>query len=497
MKYYLKILLHIWIFLLISSFSIGQENLSEKPNILFIAIDDLNDWTGFMGGHPQAKTPNIDRLAKKGIAFTKAYSSAPLCNPARISLLTGILPSNSGVYGNAELNFRDRIPGVTTIMEYLKRFDYKTIGGGKIFHGFNTIGDSISWDYYHKITRASRIKGKKVSNEGNKFDGRDSNLPFPSLFRWGPLDIEDKEMPDVKLVNWAISMLNKKHSKPFFLAVGLTKPHMPWYVPRKYFEKFPLNEIILPETIQNDIDDLPPFGKKLAKEIYIPSSGENYNISGDVEHTRVLNSNQWKKGVQGYLATINFADKYVGRLLDALDKSNYFENTIVILWGDHGWHLGEKEHWRKHALWEDSTRTPLIMYYPNKIQNGSTISQPISFIDLYPTIVEMCGLPKKENIDGVSFLPLLKNPNQEWNKPVLITLGKGNHAIRTKRWRYIQYFDGTNELYDHNLDPNEWNNISGLEENKNIILELRKSIPKTEKTQSYKHTINPSKVVKI
>ena len=183
MKYYLKILLHIWIFLLISSFSIGQENLSDKPNILFIAIDDLNDWTGFMGGHPQAKTPNIDRLAKKGIAFTKAYSSAPLCNPARISLLTGILPSNSGVYGNAELNFRDRIPGVTTIMEYLKRFDYKTIGGGKIFHGFNTIGDSISWDYYHKITRASRIKGKIISNGKNKFDGRDSNLPFPSLFK--------------------------------------------------------------------------------------------------------------------------------------------------------------------------------------------------------------------------------------------------------------------------------------------------------------------------
>lgn len=487
----LNIILSIVFLLLTIIICSGQNKNLNKPNVLFIAVDDLNDWTGYIGGHPQAKTPNIDRLAKKGVAFTHAYASAPLCNPSRVSLLTSILPSNSGVYGNAEAKFRKKIPDAVTLMQYFKLYGYKTMGAGKIFHGFNNPGDDQSWDYYHRINRNPNLIQTKNGKIKSKFNGRDIELPHPSLFNWGPIDIEDEEMPDVKVANWAISELNKKHEKPFFLAFGFTKPHLPWYVPRKYFEKFPLDEIILPETIAADIDDLPPFGKKLAREIYIPSTGKNFNVSGDVEHKQIISANQWKKGVQAYLATINFADVYLGAVLDALADSQYAQNTIVVLWGDHGWHLGEKEHWRKHALWEDTTRTPLVIYYPDVIKNATSISHPISLLDIYPTLVEMCGLPTKENIDGKSFYELLKHPNQSWDRPVLMTLGKGNHAVRTKRWRYIQYFDGTNELYDHNVDPNEWKNLSGLTKYNDVIETLKKSLPKTKKNQSYSHSINP------
>ena len=187
----------------------------------------------------------------------------------------------------------------------------------------------------------------------------------------------------------------------------------------------------------------------------------------------------------------------MGKFLDALDKSKYADNTIVVLWGDHGWHLGEKEHWRKMALWEDSTRTPLIIYQPNKIKNNSIVDTPISFIDIYPTLIDMCGLPpKKDDIDGKSFFQLLKNPTQNWDKPVLMTFGEGNHAVRTNRWRYIQYYDGTNELYDHNNDPNEWINISGNKKYINIIEELRQHIPKKEKAQLISHNNMASELIR-
>ena len=468
----------------------GQNDIPEKPNVIFIAVDDLNDWVGYLGGHPQSKTPNIDKFAKKGVSFTRAYSSAPLCNPSRVSLLTGILPSNSGVYGNQE-NFREYLPNVITLMQYFKKYGYITMGGGKIFHRYNHIGDSASWDQYFIIKTDMR----NPRNINSKFNGRDKSLPHKNLFNWGPIDVNDEEMSDVKVTKWAISEIQKEHEKPFFLAFGFTKPHLPWYVPRKYFQKFPLDEIIFPIVSEDDLNDLPPFGKKLAKEIYQVSSGKNSNVTGLSEHKLVVENNQWKKGVQAYLATINFADKYLGEFLDALDKSKYADNTIIVLWGDHGWHLGEKQHWRKMALWENSTRTPLIIYHPNKIKNNTVINTPISFIDIYPTLIDLCGLPPKKNgLDGKSFFQLLKNPSLNWDKPVLMTFGQGNHAVRTSRWRYIQYYDGTNELYDHNNDPHEWVNLSGNNNYIKIIEELKKHIPKKEKAQSISHNNLPSEL---
>jgi len=436
---------------------------AEKPNVLFIAVDDLNDWVGHLGGHPQAATPNIDRLASRGVAFTRAYCSAPLCNPSRVSLLTGIEPSKSGVFGNGE-KLREHLPNAITLMQYLRSNGYVAKGGGKIFHGANRNGDPESWDYYH------RVKPVRARPERNE------KLPRNAWAPWGPLTINDDQMLDGMVVNWAISELEQEHEKPFFLACGFTKPHLPWYVPKEYFDLHPLDKIVLPKTLDTDRDDLPEFGLRLAKEVHTVSTGKNFSKHGE-DHTMVLKHNQWPRAVQSYLATISFVDHHVGRLLDALDRSKHADNTIVVLWGDHGWHLGEKQHWRKHALWETSTRTTLCIAAPG-VPEEQVCDRTVSLIDLYPTLLELCGLPARDGIDGESIVPLLKNPQRAWNRPALMTFGRGNHAVRTERWRYIHYHDGGEELYDHEKDPDEWRNLAGSSEHASTILKLRASLPK-------------------
>ena len=434
-----------------------------KPNILFIAVDDLNDWVGHLDGHPQSKTPNIDRLAGQGVSFTKAYCNAPLCNPSRASLFSGVLPSNSGVYGNGE-QMRDKLQDVVTLMQYLrKEGGYSVQGGGKTFHGSGPY-DPASWDYYHTPVR-SRQTGK-----------RDEGLAEDAWAPWGPLDVEDSEMFDVKNVNWAISELEKSHDKPFFLACGFTKPHMPWYVPKKYFDLHPLESIILPDTLENDRDDLPFWGKKFAQEVHDVSGARNFATHGE-DHDMVLKHNQWPRAVQSYLATISFVDAHVGRLLDALENSDHAENTIVVLWGDHGWHLGEKQHWRKHALWEVTTQTTLVISVPGSAQKNQLSERLVSLIDLYPTVIELCGLPPSAGLDGQSIVPLLHDPKKKWDRPVLTTFGYKNHTIRTERWRYIRYNDGGEELYDHNSDPNEWTNLASYPKYRTVVNNLKRSLP--------------------
>ena len=437
-------------------------NAKPRPNILLIAVDDLNDWVGHLGGHPQSKTPNIDRLAQTGIAFTKAYCSAPLCNPSRVSLLTGIEPSKSGVFGNGE-KFREKLPHAVTLMQHLRKNGYTAKGGGKIFHGYNHPGDAASWDDYF---RAKRSKLNRIHPD---------KLPLEAWAPWGPLDNEDSDLSDTKVVNWAISELNKKQDKPFFLACGFSKPHLPWFVPKKYFDLHPLDKIILPKTRDDDRDDLPAFGKKLAREVHDVSGARNFAEHGE-DHDMVLKHNQWPRAVQSYLATISFVDHQVGRLLQALKNSPHEKNTIVVLWGDHGWHFGEKQHWRKHALWETTTRTTLIIDVPGNFVSGKQCDRPVSLIDLYPTLLELSGVPKRTNLDGKSIVPLLKNPAREWTRPVLTTFGRGNHAVRTERWRFIEYHDGGQELYDHNRDANEWNNLATNPLHAPVIQRLQKVI---------------------
>lgn len=435
-----------------------------RPNVLFIAVDDLRDWVGHLGGHPNASTPNIDRLAKRGVSFTSAYCSAPLCNPSRVSLLTGFAPSRSGVYGNGE-KLRDKLPDAVTLMQHFRASGYSARGSGKIFHG-RTRGDMDSWDDYF-VPKTKRVVPR-----------RDESLPQSAWTPWGPLDCSDEDMFDGKVATWVVAELEKSQEKPFFLACGLTKPHLNWNVPQKYFDLHPLEEIELPPFVEWDLDDVPAFGKRLAREVYTASSDSNYSKNRGGDHANVIANKQWRKAVQAYLATIRFADAQIGRVLDALDRSEHANNTIIVLWGDHGWHLGEKAHWRKHALWEVSTRTPLVFVAPKGIARDELCHRPVSLIDIYPTLIDLCDLPMREGLDGHSLLPLLVNPKREWDRPVVMTYGFNNHAVRTERWRYILYHDGGQELYDHNKDPNEWTNLAGSPHLGEVMSKLKAALPK-------------------
>ena len=441
-------------------------NLWARPNVLFIAVDDLRDWVGHLSGHPNAKTPNIDRLAKRGVSFTRAYCSAPLCNPSRISLLTGVAPSKSGVYGNGE-KLRQKLPDAVTLMQHFRASGYSVRGAGKIFHGTSAY-DMDSWDIFFKSSGSKKHRVK-----------RDSSLPKSAWVPWGALACSDDEMLDGINAKWIITELKKPQEKPFFLAYGLTKPHLTWSVPQKYFDLHPLEGIKLPPTKKGDLDDLPAFGKKLAREVYDPSGERDFAVKPNGDHANVIANNQWLKAVQAYLATISFADAQIGRVLDALDRSGHADNTIVVLWGDHGWHLGEKNHWRKHALWDVSTRTPLIFSAPRGVAKDKLCQRPVSLIDIYPTLIDLCGLPKRRGLDGQSLKSLLENPERKWDRPVVITYGLNNYAVQTERWRYIRYRDGGQELYDHERDPNEWTNLASIPKYSPQKTKLAKWLPST------------------
>jgi len=364
------------------------------------------------------------------------------------------------------------MPDAVTLMQYLKSHGYTAKGGGKIFHGVS-MGDSASWDYYFPIPQ----KARRQARQGRP---KDEGLPESAWTPWGPVPVTDDEMVDGMFANWAVSELEKTHDKPLFLACGFVKPHLPWYVPQKYFDMHPMESIELPETIENDLEDIPDFGRKLAREVWDPSGDRNFAVEGG-DHNNVIANNQWQRAVQSYLATISFADVQVGKLLDALGKSDYADNTIIVLWGDHGWHLGEKEHWRKHALWETTTHTTLIISAPEGIVKNQLCERPVSLIDIYPTLVEMCGLPERQGLDGQSIVPLLKDPEEKWERPAITTYGYKNHAVRTERWRFIQYNDGTEELYDHTGDPNEWNNLAAKQEYQAVLEDLRRYLPEMNK----------------
>ena len=439
---------------------------AKTPNVLFIAVDDLRDWVEHLSGHPNAKTPNIDRLAKRGVSFTRAYCSAPLCNPSRISLLTGVAPSKSGVYGNGE-KLRQKLPDAVTLMQHFRASGYSVRGAGKIFHGTSAY-DMDSWDIFFKSSGSKKHRVK-----------RDSSLPKSAWVPWGALACSDDEMLDGINAKWIITELKKPQEKPFFLAYGLTKPHLTWSVPQKYFDLHPLEGIKLPPTKKGDLDDLPAFGKKLAREVYDPSGERDFAVKPDGDHANVISNKQWGKAVQAYLATISFADAQIGRVLDALDRSGHADNTIVVLWGDHGWHLGEKDHWRKHALWDVSTRTPLIFSAPRGVAKDKLCQRPVSLIDIYPTLIDLCELPKRRGLDGQSLKFLLENPERKWDRPVVITYGLNNHAVQTERWRYIRYRDGGQELYDHERDPNEWTNLASIPKYSPQKTKLAKWLPST------------------
>ncbi len=427
---------------------------ADQPNVLFIAVDDLNDWIGVLGGHPQSATPQIDGLSKRGMLFTHAYCAAPACNPSRAALMTGIRPSTSGVYTNPD-PWRKAMPEAVTLPQHFMRHGYTALGSGKIYHG--SFPDPPSWDTY--FPSKTRQKPADPLPPDRPLNG----IPRTAHFDWGPLDVEDKAMGDAQVADWVIGQLQQRHEKPFFLACGFYRPHLPWYVPRPYFERFPLQRIELPETRDDDLADVPAAGVKMARP------------EGD--HARVTAHNQWHRAVQGYLASIAFTDKQVGRVLEALDRSPHRDTTIIVFWTDHGWHLGEKQHWRKFALWEEATRTPLIIVAPG-VKAGSRCDRPVNLVDVYPTLVELCGLPHRDELEGKSLKSLLEDPQAPWDRPSLTTHGRNNHALRSQRYRYIRYADGSEELYDHERDPREWTNLAEDPRYEQVKRELAAWLPR-------------------
>lgn len=452
------------------SFNVGLAK-EAPPNVLFLAIDDLNHWVGHLDGHPGTLTPNIDRLAREGVSFTRAYAAAPLCNPSRVSLLTGVMPAHSGVYGNFE-QLREKLPNAVTLPQFFIQHGYTVKGAGKIFH--RGPGNEAYWDAFF---RPSAMKPTSLQ-KSQKTYARD---PGEKWAPWGPLDVDDEEMGDARAADSIIAEIESQHDQPFFLAYGTSKPHLDWRVPRKYFEMHPRESVALPKVIDNDLDDLPPFGRRLAEEVLDVSNNRNFAAPGG-DHPNILKHDQWEVAVQGYLASISFADAQMGRVLDALAESPNADNTIVVLWGDHGWHLGQKEHWRKHTLWEDGLRTTLVISAPGVTVPDARSDGPVSLLDLYPTLIELTGLDSQETMDGQSLVPLLKQPDRPWPRPVLSTYGFQNHSLRTERWRYIRYHDGTEELYDHNVDPHEWRNLAAApvkDEYRRVMDEIAQHLPET------------------
>ena len=449
-----------------------SEEAVEKPNVLFIAVDDLNDWVGILGGHPQAVTPNIDRLAQRGLLFRKAYCSAPGCNASRTSLLMGLRPSTTGIYKNAhDWRTTNLVEDAVHLPQHFKDHGYLTLGAGKLFHShtffdpkyLSGFSDPKAWDdYFPSLSQqmpAEITPDEWPVNSNPKFYG--------GHFDWAPLDIEPAEMADAKVVDWAKEQLGRSHDRPLFLSVGIYRPHVPWYVPREFFERFPLESIQLPVHLAGDIDDLPAAGKEMTKLKW---------------HEWIVANGQWKKAVQGYLASLAFADEMVGQLMDALDNGPMANNTTIILWGDHGYHLGEKQHWEKFALWENTTHIPLIVVSPGHTTPMTQCDSPVSLLDLYPTLVDLCGFQKPpQQIEGESLVPFLEDPNRQSNRVAITTQGKQNHSVRSKRYRYITYADGTQELYDHDSDPHEWKNLAADPASSPVMKKLAGLLPAVNK----------------
>jgi choline-sulfatase len=432
----------------------------KRPNVLFIAIDDLNDWVGCLGGHPQAKTPNMDRLAARGTLFSNAHCQAPLCNPSRASLLTGLRPSTTGIYGLAP-GIRDmaRTQGCVTLPQYFARHGYFTAGFGKVFHD-GSIPERLHTNEFNVWGPAP---GMPLPKE--KFVHTPSDI---RAMDWGVFPKDDHDQADWKIADAAIArMKSLSADQPFFLAVGFRLPHVPCFASQKWFDLLPPeDQIILPPVKEHDRDDVPEFSWYLHWKLPEPRL------------SWLKQAHQWRPLVRAYLASTTFMDSQIGRVLDALDAIGRRDNTIIVLWSDNAWHLGEKAITGKNSLWERSTRVPLIFAGPGAGQ-GIQCSQPAELLDIYPTLVQLCGLPSQIGLEGHSLAPQLKDPKTPRRWPAVTSHNQGNDTVRTEHWRYIRYADGSEELYDHRNDPNEWTNLVAQAQFAAVKQDLARWVPKS------------------
>ncbi|MBI9018293.1 MAG: sulfatase [Phycisphaerae bacterium] len=433
-----------------------------------ICIDDLNDWIGCMAGHPNTKTPNIDKLAAASTLFTNAHCQAPICGPSRASLMSGLLPSSTGIYGQIyDNNIRQAHPSTekcTFMPEYFKKNGYKTMGIGKIFHT-------------HAPDQAFEISGGRVKGFGPTPPKRVNWNRKGTATDWGAYPQHDHQMPDYQSAKWTIEKLKQDHQRPFFLTVGFLRPHVPWFVPQKWFDLHPIETIKNPPYLENDSDDLPEIAIKLSEMPMMPTT------------KWAIENKQWKNITQAYLACVSFVDHYVGEVLNALENSKYKNNTLVILWSDHGYHLGEKNRFAKHSIWERATRTPLIIKLPGQ-QKPQRCSKPVGLIDIYPTLLDLCNFDANPQNQGNSLLPLLQKPDRPWPHIAITTYGRNNHAIRSEHYRYIRYEDGSEELYDHRNDANEWHNLASNQKYLQIKEKLKAQLPKDNQPWSKESVYN-------
>lgn len=452
-----------------------ENNAYARPNILLIVVDDLYaDISVF--GNSRISTPNLDNLARRATLFKQAYCSAPSCGPSRASLLTGILPSTSGLYYNsqpiiAEPDVQKKQP--VNLPLHFKSNGYTTGLFGKIFHADNQ-GEKIAKFASPGLFADHRGFWANIP-ESIKPGLRDYRREGGSNFAWGavPDDWEDKQQPlvDTENTDRLIQALQQKHEVPFFLCLGYLRPHLPWVVPQRFFDMYSLESISLPAGfIEGDLNDLPECAKWMAHQVPGALLGDSYL------QKVIAEAGDWKRAIQAYQACISYVDDQLGRVLRALENGPYADNTIIVLTSDHGYHLGEKEHWTKFGLWEQTLRVPLLIALPG--QTTQTVETPVSLIDLYPTLVSLAGIQSpNQALDGIDLAPLLLNPNLSRGRSVISTYGYQNHSIRSMKYRYIRYRNGEEELYFHVKDPFEFQNLAENPEFQQIITSFQKDLP--------------------
>lgn len=415
---------------------------ATRPNVVFIAIDDQNDWVGPLGGHPLVRTPHLDRLAARGTTFLNAHCQAPICNPSRTSLLLGLRPSTTGIYGLAPW-FRT-VPAWSnrvTLPQHFRAQGYRTLIAGKIFHGGvgGPARQKVEFDVWGPAGGVGVKPAQKLVGSTPMGDN--------PLMDWGVFPHRDEDKGDYLVASWAVDQIRgAPKGQPFFLAAGFFLPHVPCYATQRWFDLYPDDDRVLPVIREGDRSDTPEFSWYLHWFLPEPRLGW------------LRERHQWRNLVRSYLACVSFVDAQVGRVLDAIAAAGLADDTLVVVWGDHGWHLGEKGVTGKNTLWERSTRVPLIFAGPG-VAAGQRCARPAELLDIYPTLLELCGLPARPDLEGISLGPQLRDAAAPRVRPAITTQNQGNHAVRSERWRYIRYADGSEELYDHGHDPHEWTNL--------------------------------------
>ena len=460
-----------WIGMVVLAAGCLEGTSAERPNVLFLAVDDMRDWVGCLGGYPgEVKTPNIDRLARKGVLFTNAHCPSPKCAPSRAATLTGLMPSTTGLYDNGHWWYPN-LPNVVTIPAHFRSHGYKAVGAGKIFH--HTAGNHPpnQWDDFQPIRFRDDpwFRGSELNYPWTKEEPFPKGFPFsgvnglPHENDWGSISRAESDFDDTRSADYAIRFL-ENHSGPesFFLACGLFRPHLPWYVPQRFLDLYPIGDVRLPHVKADDLDDVPSEAQALAK-------------ARQRDLKTIKNAGKWREAVRAYLASISYADYQIGRVLDALEQSGEADKTIVVLWSDHGWRLGEKDHWHKSTLWESATRVPLIIVAPGYATGSCQV--PVSLVDIYPTLNELCSLAPIDQLDGQSLVSMLESPGRHEDRVAVTEFREGNATLRTQRYRYTHYADGGQELYDHVKDPHEWYNLIELPEGQELIRGFARFLP--------------------